>query len=317
LLRKKSLEYDLLSALLKSKGPLQAAWLAHLQSGCLERVFVLLLQALQSVPTDKRGKSDGDRDVGIKLVRELEASYPLGRFLQHFPRIVLCGSPNAGKSTLFNALLGEQRALTSKIPGTTRDPVEANFLLEGFPVRLFDLPGARGEPSSPLDAMALYQARRLERDADLFIHLLEYPKHERQRPNPKHAQAVGSGAAAWIDVINKADLMSREEHSRFMNLENTGSSDVLLISALKERGLSSLMDKVSEGLGLKAFSAGYKPLIINKKQLALVRKAGMALRRNQRDPGLQDRLEMYLKPRLGLGDLSRRDLHGSNGELLA
>ena len=86
------------------------------------------------------------------------------------PVVVLFGRPNAGKSTLFNALLGRERAVTSPEPGTTRDPLRATAALPGGPVELVDPAGA-GEATGPVDARAQARMGELLRAADLVLHV--------------------------------------------------------------------------------------------------------------------------------------------------
>lgn len=89
---------------------------------------------------------------------------------------VLCGRPNAGKSTLFNALLGRNRAIVADLPGTTRDLIEEHLLLEGIPLRLVDTAGLREAPEDAPGAIEA-QGIRLARDAiaraDLVLYLVD------------------------------------------------------------------------------------------------------------------------------------------------
>src|SRR3989442_1464455 len=77
-------------------------------------------------------------------VGDLLTTAPEGERLREGALLVIAGRPNAGKSSLFNALLGTERAIVTEIPGTTRDAVEAHAVLEGFPFRLVDTAGLRG-----------------------------------------------------------------------------------------------------------------------------------------------------------------------------
>src|SRR5439155_22028522 len=72
-----------------------------------------------------------------RIVRLLDSA-PEGERLREGALLVIAGRPNAGKSSLFNALLGTERAIVTEVPGTTRDAVEAHAVLEGFPFRLVD-----------------------------------------------------------------------------------------------------------------------------------------------------------------------------------
>ena len=118
----------------------------------------------------------------LKSVASLLETAPLGHRLRSGYRLVLAGPPNAGKSSLLNALLGLDRALVSSIPGTTRDTVEESILLAGFSVRLIDTAGLR--PSSdPLEQEGMARTRAAMKTADLVLALID--SHNLQIPAPQ------------------------------------------------------------------------------------------------------------------------------------
>lgn len=94
------------------------------------------------------------------------------RILQQGFRVVLCGRPNAGKSSLLNALAGEELAIVTDIPGTTRDRVETTILLNGALIRLTDTAGIR-QTEDVVEAMGVDRARAAMRDADLVLAVLD------------------------------------------------------------------------------------------------------------------------------------------------
>ena len=289
MLEPRTLRYDLARALVQAGGPLQAVLLAHQGAGVLPCAFRLLARALE-----ERERSPSAPPAWIasaaRFAARLEGSYTTGRFLARAPRVVLSGAVNAGKSTLFNAVLGERRALTSRIPGTTRDPVEALFLLEGFPVRLFDLPGTggtgggvRGGDPHGLEQAARSAAERCRRDADLEVVLLDA-----SRPG----EALRSGAARPTDregrVIfawNKVDLLRRP-----LPVQAGGE---LRLSALRRRGIDALLRALSEALGLSALARSRAPRLFDRRQAALVRSARRAFEGGGRAPGLRERFLRY------------------------
>jgi tRNA modification GTPase len=80
--------------------------------------------------------------------------------------VVLCGPPNSGKSTLFNALVGSSRAIVNKEPGTTRDLIDAQIIIEGVPITLVDTAGLR-DPESDVEGEGIQKARAYMKMADL------------------------------------------------------------------------------------------------------------------------------------------------------
>jgi tRNA modification GTPase len=97
---------------------------------------------------------------------------PEGRLLRQGALVVLAGSPNAGKSTLFNALAGEERALVTEIPGTTRDAIELDVSMGGYPFRLVDTAGLR-DTDERLERMGIEVAERYLKAADLVLFCVE------------------------------------------------------------------------------------------------------------------------------------------------
>ena len=93
--------------------------------------------------------------------------------LSRLPLAVLYGAPNAGKSSLVNALLGEDRVLVSNVPGTTRDFVEVRLFLEGGEIRLVDTAGIAERATDELDALSMKKSREILEEADLKILVLD------------------------------------------------------------------------------------------------------------------------------------------------
>lgn len=103
--------------------------------------------------------------------RALAETYRAGRIRVEGARVVLVGPVNAGKSSLFNALLGEDRALVHETPGTTRDVVEARTVIDGIEVTLLDTAGER-TTTDPVEVMGLALARRMVDEADLRLEVV-------------------------------------------------------------------------------------------------------------------------------------------------
>jgi tRNA modification GTPase len=103
----------------------------------------------------------------------LAAAYGRERLYREGALAVIAGRPNAGKSSLFNALLGEDRSIVTEIPGTTRDWIEAPFSLEGIPVRLADTAGLREAADDPVEAFGIKAGRELLNNADIIIYVID------------------------------------------------------------------------------------------------------------------------------------------------
>jgi len=103
---------------------------------------------------------------------ELRASWEMGRLLREGLSVAIVGPPNAGKSSLLNALLGEERALVSEIPGTTRDTLDGQVVIDGVLLRLVDTAGMR-KTDEMIEAAGIERARRAAADASLLIVVID------------------------------------------------------------------------------------------------------------------------------------------------
>ena len=133
----------------------------------------------------------------------LEATWHEGHLLREGALVVISGRPNAGKSSLMNALLGRDRAIVSPTPGTTRDSIEESFDADGIPVRLVDTAGLRDTPSGDIEAEGIARTERLVNDADLVLRVID-------ASTPTDDEERGEVAALPRDrtlvVLNKTDV---------------------------------------------------------------------------------------------------------------
>lgn len=111
-------------------------------------------------------------------IQQLIATYAVGRLYRHGAQVVLCGLPNAGKSSLLNALCGADRALVHEMAGTTRDTIETVVVWDGIPVHLTDTAGLRMIPATPrgheaIELLGMERARRAMDAADLRILVID------------------------------------------------------------------------------------------------------------------------------------------------
>ena len=105
-------------------------------------------------------------------MRALAESFDVGRALREGISVLILGRPNVGKSSLMNAILGEARAIVTEIPGTTRDTLEEQLVLAGFPVRLVDAAGVR-ETDDPVEREGVARARDKAEAADLVLLVID------------------------------------------------------------------------------------------------------------------------------------------------
>ncbi len=133
---------------------------------------------------------------------ELLRTAPDGERLREGALLVIAGRPNAGKSSLFNALLGEDRAIVTEIPGTTRDAIEAQAVIEGFPFRLIDTAGLR-DSEERVERLGIEVSRKYLAAADLVLFCEE-------DEDPARATFLDQVQAPVVVVRTKVDLSGGE-----------------------------------------------------------------------------------------------------------
>jgi tRNA modification GTPase len=170
--------------------------------------------------------------------------------LKNGVRVVVSGPPNAGKSSLINAITGEERAIVTAIPGTTRDHIEVPLSLAGVPILLTDTAGLR-ESEDEVEAIGIARASALVKVADVLVWLgdpAEAPEHPR-----------------LVKVHGKADLAERA----------TPLNDSIAVSSITGEGLKPLLDRVSELS--KSLLPGEDAIALNRRQAMHIEEAAEVL----------------------------------------
>ena len=165
-------------------------------------------------------------------------------------RVVVAGPPNAGKSSLLNAIAGDERAIVTSIPGTTRDHIEVPLLLDGLPILLTDTAGLR-ETDEPVERIGVERARSIVEDADVLLWLgdpADAPSHPR-----------------LVQVHPRADLPERAN----------ASAQSLAVSSVTGQGLKPLLARVKE-LG-ESFLPAEGAIALNRRQATQISEAHNAL----------------------------------------
>jgi len=178
----------------------------------------------------------------LKKVEKLLASSEHGRILKEGIKIVICGKPNVGKSSLLNVLLKQPRAIVSNVPGTTRDTIEETAQIKGIPFQLIDTAGIL-EPRDLIEQEAIRRSHMYIDSADLVILILDgsqkFSDEDETLIKHIHNRNV-------FVVINKSDLKQK------LNLKEVNKhfkkNKVLKVSALKKTGIKKLEDSIIENV---------------------------------------------------------------------
>jgi tRNA modification GTPase len=193
----------------------------------LIEVIVVLESALEFVEDDlPAAESESLRQKLISVresVANLAKTYSAGRLLQSGIKVAIIGSPNVGKSSLFNRLVLSDRAIVTDVPGTTRDTLSETIDLDGIPVLLTDTAGLR-ETTDAVESLGIERTQRAMVDADLVIEVADATDPLSVEVNRSHASS--------IRVLNKCDLDIAKRFST--------QGDFVRVSALTGEGIDSL-----------------------------------------------------------------------------
>jgi tRNA modification GTPase len=179
------------------------------------------------------------------LARELAAlaaSAEQGRLLQEGCTVVIAGRPNAGKSSLLNALAGHEAAIVTEVPGTTRDVLRERIDLEGLPVLLLDTAGLRDDPGR-IEAEGIRRARAELARADHILYVVDAADPAARTALPGELAALAADVPVTV-VCNKSDLVAAP------------AGEGVPVSALTGRGLADLRDRLRTALGYRPGEAG-------------------------------------------------------------
>ncbi|HXF65836.1 MAG TPA: tRNA uridine-5-carboxymethylaminomethyl(34) synthesis GTPase MnmE [Burkholderiales bacterium] len=186
---------------------------------------------------DAQGRLENVRG---QLAQVLAASEQ-GSLLREGLYVVLAGQPNVGKSSLLNALAGEELAIVTEIPGTTRDAIRQSINIEGIPVHVIDTAGLR-ESEDPVEQLGIARTWAAIEKADLVLLVIDATRGEDAADQAILAQLPRR--LACIRVMNKIDLLARSEA-----LEHGDGQTKVWLSAKTGRGVGLLRQAVLESAG--------------------------------------------------------------------
>lgn len=202
-------------------------------------------------------------DAARAAVAALLATAEQGRILREGVRTVICGRPNAGKSSLLNLLLGSERAIVSDEAGTTRDTIEESIVLDGVPLRLIDTAGLRGEAGG-IEKEGMRRTLLEAGRADLLLAVRDatLPPAESEFELPQE------GAGRLVTILNKTDL---GEHPEWAGRE------AVRLSCSSGAGLEQLRTAIRAALDLGEADWGEHAVAINARHRDCLRRADASL----------------------------------------
>ena len=208
-------------------------------------------------------------------VSRLIDSFRYGNALKKGIATAILGAPNAGKSTLLNALLGEERAIVSEIPGTTRDTVEDTFTHNGLTYRLIDTAGIR-ETQDYVESVGIARALEQGSKADVIFYTVDITAPENDLEQKVSDLQEMAPDAQLLVVLNKADTADPTPIiNRLKELNHTP----LVVSAKSKEGLEALLQKLSELTAWSTTSAS-QTIVTNARHADALRRTLEAIQRS-------------------------------------
>lgn len=197
----------------------------------------------------------------------LEKSFDNGKLIKEGIKTAIIGKPNAGKSSLLNAILKEDRAIVTEYEGTTRDTIEEFVNIEGVPLKLIDTAGIR-DAKDEVEKIGIKKSKEIANEADLVIAIFDSSK-ELTVEDEEILNIIKNKKS--IILLNKADLNSvlTENDAKFKDI----TENVIKISALNGVGLEKLYNLISKMFSLEEINVDNDVIVTNLRHKNLISKA--------------------------------------------
>jgi tRNA modification GTPase len=246
-------------------------------------VIVVLESALEFVEDDLpevqiEGVKQRLTEVSNEIWR-IASTFQVGRLLREGLKVALVGRPNVGKSSLFNALLGSERAIVTDIAGTTRDQIHEKLTIDNIPISLIDTAGLR-ETTDTVESIGVERSRRTIADADIVIAMLD-ASEDLTDEDIGIVESVSE--TENIIAINKIDKVPDPELQKFLDAldsrESNGNVRTVAISAKTGEGLDQLTRRMIEPFAAhEAQSSGF--LVSDARHFDLLNRAAAELQQS-------------------------------------
>lgn len=209
--------------------------------------------------------------ISLEIIREklikLENSFQSGKILKDGVKTVIVGKPNAGKSSLLNIMLDEERAIVSSYAGTTRDTIEEFIKIKGIPLKIIDTAGIR-QTEDVIEAIGVKKAIDLIADADLIIAIFDQSQ-ELDEEDEKVLELIKNKQT--IVLLNKCDL--REKNEKTIIYMSKINKTVIEASMRTKKGVEELYNTIVEMFKMGEVEIGKDTIITNIRHKNQIHKA--------------------------------------------
>lgn len=280
------IQKEALQAVVRARTKLGVKVLLDQYAGALSRAMKQGLEMIEKFRQDVRSHKNG-ASVSILAahISSLLKTASLGTALTTPQVLIMLGKPNVGKSTIVNAILGEERMIVHHEPGTTRDYVSEVISLDGIPFELVDTAGVR-ETNDMLEVMSIQMTQEQLRRADRIIAVFDNSRDFDQEDEgilkslnswlmSKHPGGLNPLDTGYkiIPVVNKCDLPVKFDRIR---IESCLQQPVCCISALSKKGFEDLNTRLLGGLDIVYHPM--RPVVFQERQYLLLARAGALMK---------------------------------------
>jgi len=219
------------------------------------------------VPEVENAETENMLESVLEKLGKLENSFDNGKIIKNGIKTAIIGKPNAGKSSLLNAILNENRAIVTEYEGTTRDTIEEMVNINGIPINLIDTAGIR-DTEDYVERIGITKSREMAENADLIIAIFDGSK-ELEKEDIDILEMIKDKKS--IIILNKLDLESKisEKDERLKK----ASGNIIKISALNKIGLEELENKITELFNLNEINLNDDLIITNIRHKNLISQA--------------------------------------------
>ena len=198
-------------------------------------------------------------------LNKLEKSFDNGKIIKNGIKVAIIGKPNAGKSSLLNAMLKEERAIVTEYEGTTRDTIEEFLEIDGIPIRIIDTAGIRNAKDE-VEKIGIKKSKEVAETADLIIAIFDITK-KIDEEDKKILDIIGNKKS--IIVLNKIDLVDKVNiPEEILKYEN-----IIEMSALNKQGIEEMYNKIAEIFKFNDIEEDNSFIITNIRHKELIKKA--------------------------------------------
>lgn len=200
-------------------------------------------------------------------LQKLEKSFDNGKIIKEGIKTAIIGKPNAGKSSLLNAILKEDRAIVTQYAGTTRDTIEEFVNIDGIPLKLIDTAGIR-QAKDEVEKIGIAKSREIAKDADLVIAIFDITQELTEEDIEILELMKNKKSIILLNKIDKEALL-KEDDPRLQEL----NSPIIKISALNYDGIEKLQEEIANMFHLNEINLDNEIIITNMRHKNLISKA--------------------------------------------